>query len=113
MSRSLINRRFGLRNSLRWLSCFLFLFSSGGFVLSLESSGVNPGSRRCASVTAWEKQSVQGANESGCTNPEFTPAATSPEVVGSLPIHSAVSDFNLDGKPDLAVPNNNSNTLAC
>jgi hypothetical protein len=60
MNRSSINRRFGIRNSVRWLSRFLFLFSSGGFVLSPESSGVNLGSRVRASATAWGRQSLRG-----------------------------------------------------
>lgn len=58
-----------------------------------------------------DTQSAQGASESGCTNADFTPAATSPEVVGALPNHTAVGDFNLDGKPDLATANNFTTTL--
>src|SRR5262249_37935320 len=38
--------------------------------------------------------------------PSFTPAP--PVAVGTGPISVAVGDFNGDGKPDLAVPNNNS-----
>src|ERR1700754_3661087 len=101
MNRSSINRSFGLRNSILWLICLLFLFSSGGFFASLKAAGGNVGSRVHASATAWDTTSALGAGESGCTNADFTQPATSPEVVGALPNHTAVGDFNLDGKPDL------------
>ncbi|HZM85719.1 MAG TPA: FG-GAP-like repeat-containing protein [Blastocatellia bacterium] len=41
----------------------------------------------------------------------FNPAATSPEPVGSFPSAVAAGDFNLDGKPDLAVANYVSNNV--
>jgi len=41
----------------------------------------------------------------------FTAAAGSPVSVGSFPKGVAVGDFNLDGKPDLAVGNQSSNNL--
>src|ERR1051325_6062181 len=103
-----INPRLRLRKALPWLLCFLFLCSSGGFAALLESSGINVRSRVRASADA---QSVQGANESGCTNADFTAAGSSPEAVGTLPISVAVGDFNLDGKPDLATANTTSSNI--
>src|SRR5262245_21054648 len=41
----------------------------------------------------------------------FTPPAGSPVGVGAGPFSVAVSDFNLDGQPDLATANQNSNTV--
>jgi len=41
----------------------------------------------------------------------FTQAAGSPVGVGALPLSVAVGDFNLDGKPDLAVANTSSNNV--
>jgi hypothetical protein len=105
------NRKLKLRNLLPWLLCFLFLFSSGGFFASLEFSGVNVGNRVNASATVRDTQSLLGAGESGCTDADFTPAVTSPEGVGSLPVHSAVGDFNLDGKLDLATANFNDHSV--
>jgi hypothetical protein len=41
----------------------------------------------------------------------FTQSAGSPVAVGTFPLAVAVGDFNLDGKPDLAAANNNSNNV--
>ena len=41
----------------------------------------------------------------------FTQPATSPEGAGTGPVSVAVGDFNLDGKPDLAAANTNSNNV--
>jgi hypothetical protein len=42
----------------------------------------------------------------------FTPATTSPVRAGSGPYFVAVSDFNRDGNPDLAVANHHSNNVS-
>ncbi len=42
----------------------------------------------------------------------FSPATTSPVRVGSSPYFVAVSDFNRDGNPDLAVVNHHSNNVS-
>ncbi len=41
----------------------------------------------------------------------FTQPAGSPVGAGTFPLGIVVGDFNIDGKPDLAVANNNSNNL--
>ena len=42
----------------------------------------------------------------------FTPASGSPVAVGGFPFFLAVSDFNADGNPDLAVSNDNDDTVS-
>jgi hypothetical protein len=42
----------------------------------------------------------------------FAPAAGSPLAVGTAPVSMAVSDFNRDGTPDLAVANFTSNSVS-
>src|SRR5262245_57650525 len=46
-----------------------------------------------------------------CSGIAFTQPAGSPVGVGTDPVSVAVGDFNLDGKPDLAVANQVSNTV--
>ncbi|HEX5732230.1 MAG TPA: FG-GAP-like repeat-containing protein [Blastocatellia bacterium] len=41
----------------------------------------------------------------------FNQPATSPEVVNAFPVSLAAGDFNLDGRPDLAVVNNGSDNV--
>src|SRR4030095_9171979 len=47
----------------------------------------------------------------GCTTASFSQAGDSPFGVGAGPFSVAVGDFNLDGKPDLAVANQDSNNV--
>src|SRR5262249_56689021 len=48
-----------------------------------------------------------------CSGIAFTQPAGSPVGVGTDPVSVAVGDFNLDGKPDLAVANQDSHTVTC
>jgi hypothetical protein len=48
------------------------------------------------------------AKAGGCPGANFTQAAGSPIGVGKFPLEIASADFNLDGKPDLVVTNDNS-----
>ena len=47
----------------------------------------------------------------GCTTASFSQAGDSPFGVGAGPFSVAVGDFNLDGKPDLATANSDSNNV--
>src|SRR5262245_33316184 len=111
MKRSSVNLKRLRRSALPLICILIFLLSSGGFMASLEISRVGaPGKVRADDVK--EKEVALGPGESGCTDANFTAAATSPEAVGVFPQTVAVGDFNRDGHPDLATANAGSDNVS-
>ena len=95
---------------------------SGGFTEaagSPVSTGISPGLVAVGDLNLDGKSDLAVANGTsdnvtillGNGSGGFTEAAGSPIGVGSTPHSLAVGDFNLDGKPDIAVANANSDSV--
>ena len=97
-------------------TCDAFPCSGIGFIQpagSPVSAGVHPRSVATADLNLDGKPDLAVANEAshnvtillGNGNGGFTQPAGSPVGVGTQPVSLSAGDFNLDGKPDLAVVN--------
>jgi len=63
------------------------------------------------SFAVQEQQGDEGASLAGCNGVRFSEAVGSPVDVGVNPTSPVVADFNLDGRPDLAIANENSHNV--